>query len=201
MTLARSNQGFTLVELMLTVVILAVVIGIALPSFQTMVVNNRIISQINEAMSLISYARSEASKRPDARVTLCPSSDGSSCSGAAAWESGWIALLDVDGDQTLDADDGDRILMVGEPMAGGNTFRIAGFNGNSFIQFDGGGQPVSPGALGAFDGSLVICDSRGDEFARGVVVMVSGQTRLARDDNVNGTINLHGGGNDVSCPP
>ncbi|MCK7552064.1 GspH/FimT family pseudopilin [Marinobacter goseongensis] len=200
MTATKRNNGFTVIELMLTIAVLAVVVTFAIPSFQTMIMNNRISSQANEITSLVSFARSEASKRPDARVTLCPSNDGSSCAGGAAWESGWIAMLDVDGDQTLDAGDGDRVLRVGEPLAGGNTFRIAGFGGNAFIQFDGSGQPVSPGALGAVDGSLVVCDSRDDEFARGVVVMVSGQTRLARDENNSGTVNLHGGGNDVTCP-
>lgn len=200
MTDSTTNKGFTVIELMLTIAVLAVVVTFAIPSFQAMVMNNRLSSQVNEITSLVSFARSEASKRPDARVTLCPSNDGASCSGGGAWEAGWIAMLDVDGDQTLDAGDGDRVLRVGEPLSGGNTFRVSGFAGNAFIQFDGSGQPVSPGVLGTVDGSLVVCDSRGDEFARGVVVMVSGQTRLARDENNSGTVNLHGGGNDVTCP-
>lgn len=200
MTASIKNNGFTVIELMLTIAVIAVVATLAIPSFQTMIMNNRLSSQVNEITSLVSFARSEASKRPDARITLCPSNDGATCSGGAPWETGWIAMLDVDGDQTVDAGDGDRVLRVGEPLAGGNTFRISGFGGNAFIQFDGSGQPVSPGTLGAVDGTLVVCDSRGDELARGVVVMVSGQTRLARDENNSGTVNLHGGGNDATCP-
>ncbi|MDX1559039.1 MAG: GspH/FimT family pseudopilin [Marinobacter sp.] len=201
MTLARSNRGFTLIELLLTVVILAIVIGIAVPSFQAMVLNNRIISQVNEATSLISYARSEASKLQDAVITVCPSTDGSSCANSAAWEGGWIVMRDADGDRTLDTGDGDEILRVFQGLAGGNTLRVSGLSssGGTYIQFAGNGYPV-PESLGASPvGTISICDSRGAGEAKAIVVSVSGQTRLARDSDNDGVLNDHGG-NNVSCP-
>lgn len=201
MTLARSNRGFTLVELMLTVIVLAIVVGLAVPSFQALIMNNRITSQVNEITSLISYARSEASKLPDATLTVCPSTDGSSCVNSAAWEGGWIVMRDTDGDRILDAGDGDEILRVFQGLRGGNTLRVSGLSssGGTYIQFAGNGYPV-PESLGASAvGTLSICDSRGADEAKAVVVSVSGQTRLARDSDNDGVLNDHGGAN-VSCP-
>ncbi len=193
-------RGFTIVELMLTVVILAIVSLLAIPSFERMILENRISSQTNELSSLISFARSEAVKRPGIFVTLCPTSDNASCSASNSWENGWIVMSDADGDRNLDSADGDAVLRVVPQLSGGNSLRLFGFGGNQFIQFSSNGQPAPAGALGATDGTLVICDKRGVTSARGVVVMVSGQTRLARDENGDGVINRHGGGANVSCP-
>lgn len=201
MTLVRSNRGFTLIELLLTVVILAIVIGLAIPSFQTMIMNNRIISQINEVTSLISYARSEASKLPDAVITVCPSTDGSSCANSAAWENGWIVMRDADGDRVLDSADGDEVLRIFQGLAGGNTLRVSGLSstGGTHIQFAGNGYPV-PATLGASPvGTISVCDSRGTGEAKAIVVSVSGQTRLARDSDNDGVLNDHSGTN-ITCP-
>lgn len=199
MTLARSNRGFTLVELLVAIVILGIVLGFAVPSFQTMIMNNRITSQINEATSLISYARSEASKLPDVTITICPSTDGSSCANTGSWEGGWIVMRDADGNRTLDADD--EIIRVFQGLGGGNTLRVSGLSssGGTYIQFAGNGYPV-PESMGASPvGTISICDSRGAGEAKAIVVSVSGQTRLARDSGNDGVLNDHNGTN-MSCP-
>lgn len=193
-------HGFTLVELMLTITILAIVAMVAIPSFERMILENRIASQTNELSSLIGFARSEAVKRTGGFVTLCPSTDNASCASSNSWENGWIVMRDSDGDRNLDTADGDAVLRVVPRLAGGNSLRLLGFGGNQFIQFSANGQPAPAGSLGATDGTLVICDRRGASSARGVVIMVSGQTRLARDENNDGVINRHGGGANVSCP-
>ncbi|WP_051207630.1 GspH/FimT family pseudopilin [Saccharospirillum impatiens] len=56
----RSERGFTLIELMITVGIIAVVAGIALPSFQTLIQNNRLTTTGNEALGIFQLARGEA---------------------------------------------------------------------------------------------------------------------------------------------
>lgn len=89
--MTTKQKGFTLIELMVTITVLAIVVGIAIPSFYTQIQNNRSMALGEEFTSALNYARSEAVKRGK-RVSLCASADGSKCSGS--WPQGWIAFVD-----------------------------------------------------------------------------------------------------------
>ena len=102
----RRQRGYTLVEVVVTITILAILTSIALPSFISTVRNNRIIAQTNELITAFALAKSEASKR-GARVSLC-GSDGAVCSGGTTWTNGWLVFSDINGDGSLDA--GDELL-------------------------------------------------------------------------------------------
>ncbi|MDX1817839.1 MAG: GspH/FimT family pseudopilin [Marinobacter sp.] len=196
----RRETGFTMIELIVTIVILAIVAAYAVPSFQQTVLNNRLTAQINEVSSLIAYARSEASKLDSGVITVCSSTDSASCSGNAAWETGWIVFRDMDGDRTVDAGD-DQILKVGGALSGGNTFRIVDLTSDSggYVQFASNGFPI-PSATGNAAGTFVVCDDRGASEARAVVVNISGQTRLARDTGGTAGVLNDNNGADITCP-
>ena len=90
MSNVRTNQrGFTLMELLLAVAILAIVTTAALPAFTTFIQNNRLTGQTNELVTAFQFARSEALKRADP-VTVCSSSDGEDCGGS--WNEGWMVI-------------------------------------------------------------------------------------------------------------
>jgi type IV fimbrial biogenesis protein FimT len=89
----RKNRGFTLVELMVTLAVAAVVLGIAVPSFTQSMRNNNSIAAGSELSVAINYARSEAVKRAK-RVSLCASSDGLACLAADNWKEGWMVFVD-----------------------------------------------------------------------------------------------------------
>jgi type IV fimbrial biogenesis protein FimT len=77
------------------------------------------------------YARSEAVKRTN-RVTICASSNGTSCTGAGAlWKDGWIVFVDENGNNTVDA--GDVVLRVQDALPG--IASIAAADGTSRPQF------------------------------------------------------------------
>ncbi len=81
MLLSKMNAkqaGFTLLELMLTVALLAVVMGFGLPNMQEFVRNSRMSSSANDIISDFNFARSEAVKRR-VPITLCKSQDGAAC--------------------------------------------------------------------------------------------------------------------------
>lgn len=87
-------EGFTLVELMITIAVLAVILAIATPSFKTVINSNRLTAQTNGLVAALQMARSEALKR-NSTVAVCRSANGTSCAGAiGAWEQ-WI-IVDSD---------------------------------------------------------------------------------------------------------
>jgi type IV fimbrial biogenesis protein FimT len=89
----RKNRGFTLIELMVTLAVAAVVLGLAVPNFTQMMRNNNSITAGSELSVAINYARSEAVKRAK-RVSLCASSDGLTCLAAGNWKEGWMVFVD-----------------------------------------------------------------------------------------------------------
>jgi len=86
-TLARRSPGFTLIEMVITVTLLGVLLAIAVPSFQQLILNQGVKSAAFDVFSALEYARSEAIKRPGETVTLKAgaASDG-------AWSTGWRLL-------------------------------------------------------------------------------------------------------------
>lgn len=103
------QRGFTLLELMFTVTILALLLGLAVPSFVQSVRNNRLIAQTNEFVGALNYTRSEALKRANP-VTICASADGATCSNATSWSTGWIVFVDTNANTTYEG--GEEILQV-----------------------------------------------------------------------------------------
>ncbi|MFC3816504.1 GspH/FimT family pseudopilin [Lysobacter sp. GCM10012299] len=97
----RRIAGFSLIELMITVVVLGVVMGIAIPSFRYVHNSGRITAPSNELVASIQLARAEAMRR-NARVVMCSSANNTSCSNSSSW-AGWIVFADTDRDGTVDA--------------------------------------------------------------------------------------------------
>ncbi|MDY0953427.1 GspH/FimT family pseudopilin [Stenotrophomonas rhizophila] len=89
----RPSKGFTLVELMVTVAVVAILSAIAYPSFQGTLRSNRLAAGHNELLGLVNLARSEAI-RNSRGGGVCGSSDGNTCDGA--WGVGMMAFSDID---------------------------------------------------------------------------------------------------------
>ena len=89
----HANGGFTMIELMVVVSLVAILGAVATPSFKRMVDQNRIASQVNRFVGDLQFARSEAVKR-GTPVSVCPSSDGLQCDDTDMWQQGWIVFSD-----------------------------------------------------------------------------------------------------------
>lgn len=59
----RSARGFTLIELMVTLAVLAILATVGIPAFQQLAAENRVSSQANATQAALQFARSEALKR------------------------------------------------------------------------------------------------------------------------------------------
>jgi type IV fimbrial biogenesis protein FimT len=94
--LGRPSRGFTLIELMVTIALAAILTTLAAPSMTSMIKYNRIQTETSSLIGDLQYARTEAVKRGQP-VSVCPSSDGLTCLTANTWQGGWIVFPDATG--------------------------------------------------------------------------------------------------------
>lgn len=86
-------HGFTLLELMTAIAVLAVLFGLGIPAFASITRNSQIAAQSAGLVQALTLARSEAVKR-GVRVSVCASGGANVCAGAATWNNGWIVFAD-----------------------------------------------------------------------------------------------------------
>jgi type IV fimbrial biogenesis protein FimT len=192
------HSGFTLIELMVTIAVAAIILTQAVPGFTALVQNNRLISQKNEFISALNLARSESLKR-GVRVTVCASSDHATCN-TTHWEKGWIIFSDRNANVALDAGTGaclateDCLIRVSTGLNEGNTLvakKAGALADTGYIQF------TPRGAVDAA-ATFTFCDKRGDEYARATNINTLGRAISASDSGADGIVNDIDGEN-VSC--
>lgn len=132
----KATRGFTLIELLVTLAVAAIIATIAIPGFGDLIRSSRAVADVNRVVTALNFARSEAVRR-GTRVTLCPSTNGSSCMGGTDWAAGWIAFADTDEDGTP-AGDGSDLLRVWNELALG-----AALQGPATLGFEGQGTATA----------------------------------------------------------
>jgi type IV fimbrial biogenesis protein FimT len=111
----KRQTGFTVTELMVVVAIVAILMGIGVPSYRYITNSYRMSAEVNGLLGDLQYARSEAIKEGQT-VTTCVSTNGATCTGGTAWASGWIVFSDPNSNAIVDA--GEVVLRVQRPFAG-----------------------------------------------------------------------------------
>lgn len=131
----RRATGFTLIELMVTIAVVAILLAIALPSFQGALRSNRVTTATNEMIASLSLARSEAIRNKGG-AGVCPSSNGTACVGN--WSDGWLVWADANGNSALDI--GEVVLRYSQGNPG-----LAVSNSGGTVVFDPRGRRRSAG--------------------------------------------------------
>lgn len=169
MSLRRIN-GFTLLELMVTVAVLAILATIAFPSFQATLRSNRMATTSNELIAALSLARSEAVKNTRG-AGLCASSAGVSCDGSA-WSGGWMVWGDTNRNGTFDA--GEPVLRFAEGRPS-----LKGVSGQELtVAFDARGRNR---AAAAQDITLLADECGNQYLQRRLTISPTGQVRLHKE--------------------
>ena len=170
---AARSGGFSLLELMITVAVAAILLALAVPSFTSIINNNRLTAGSNALVTAMHHARSEAVRR-NARVTVCASTDGSTCAGSGNWQS-WVTIV-TNGGEVL------RTQTIKAPVQMSSAIQQVVFRS------DGLARDAS-GTLLAGDFTACIPTTHPAENQR--VVAVASGSRVS-------TTSANGGG---ACPP
>lgn len=129
-------RGFTLLELLVTIAVAAILLAIAIPSYRGVVERNALVASVNDLVGDLNYARSQAVTRGTS-VFLCKSSDQTSCTASGNWAQGWIVYAPDAGQDALgDPDQRLRVrgALTGEITITGNNklATSASFDANGF---------------------------------------------------------------------
>ncbi|MDZ7841343.1 MAG: GspH/FimT family pseudopilin [Gammaproteobacteria bacterium] len=163
------DHGFSMVELLVTLAVAGVLLASAAPKFIDLVHDHRLSTQINLLLTDVHLARIEAIKR-NHEVVICRSIDGRHCDigggSQSDWSAGRIIYVNLDGDKTRDP--GEPLLQARAVLPSRLNLR---FNQWWRVTFHPDGS--------ASNGSFALCDFRGSEHARALILYYTGRPRVA----------------------
>ena len=165
----RNSPGFSLYELLMTLALVALVLTLGIPSFGSILANNRLKAEVDALFHAVHLARKSSIVRRRV-VTLCPSADGVACEPGFDWSIGWMMFVNTDRDQPVARDDDEPVLSHhrvdrdAQIMSNRRTFTLRST------------------VLRATNGTLVFCDRSGRGTARALVISYTGRPRVTRRD-------------------
>ncbi|MBY0544756.1 MAG: GspH/FimT family pseudopilin [Gammaproteobacteria bacterium] len=152
------KAGFTFVEMLMTLALVAILIGIALPSYRSIMQNIRVSGITNDFVSTLSYARGEALKR-DTPVAICAASNNtfSTCGSNANWANGWIVFVDANSDGVIASST--DILKTHDALVTGSLITTSLpyiiYNRSGFLGSNTGSLTITAGGCSGMSANLI----------------------------------------------
>ncbi len=192
----RNQSGFTLYELLITMVVIGIVLSVGIPNFGVFTQNSRITSTANDLHSSFYLGRSEAARSKE-NITICASAnsmDAATCTGGT-FDDGWIIFIDLDGNIQRPAGPnvpgGENVLRRHPAVDDAIDIVAKGTGGVDATYFSFAPTGLGRGDVAGAGPSLqtaVICDGRGNVVAAGgnsaaryLVVTPLGRATVLRD--------------------
>ncbi|WP_019339729.1 GspH/FimT family pseudopilin [Stutzerimonas stutzeri] len=163
-------KAFTLIELLITIAALGTLLGIAVPSFSSLIERNQQTTTTHDLLTSLNHARGLAINRREP-ISLC--AGGNSCEVSANWENGILIFSDPNRNGEFDA--GERLHRV-VTLPNRYRWNWSNFRSRTFMSFKANGTTNS------LNGTFTLCS--GSEAIQQLVINVTGRLRTrAPEDN------------------
>lgn len=177
-----AQRGFSLIELMYTLAVAALLLGVGIPAFTTTLRNASMTASTNSIVTALHAARSEAIKQR-ARITVCPAALAGANPACQADGTSLLVFRNSGDDASFEPANGDVVVQfhawtrgdvttITDDLPGYITYTPAGFT-----------RAIDGGQLA---GNLVFCDARGDSAARVLTLSATGRPQIRRHTDVAG---------------
>jgi type IV fimbrial biogenesis protein FimT len=173
----EKGTGFSLIELLVTLAVLAIGLALAIPSFSELVKNNKVTNTSNNLVRALQLARSEAAKR-NTRVAICRSRDQAQCKTGTGWADGWIVFVEdrrAAGNTFGVVDASETAHIISREGALPGTLRVTVFA--DVIWFNSSGRPVDKNG-NPISGEIKVCDDRQGAYGNFIKLNATGRVRL-----------------------
>ncbi len=170
----KRTFGFTLLELMTTLAVLAILVALAAPSLAELIANNRMASASNSVLAGIQTARSEAITRGVPVLFCARNAGGTDCNGGLGnLTQGWLVGTDPNADGSVA--DGE-VIRLSEPDNGSLSYTVGAVVTSNAIRYQASGRVTS--GVSASGAMLDLCDSRTGEEGRRIMISTTGGASL-----------------------
>ncbi|TQV82989.1 GspH/FimT family pseudopilin [Aliikangiella coralliicola] len=183
----KKQSAFTLIDILFTLGLVAVLLNIALPAFDDLIKKQKITSEVMKLRTTLQNTRSIAITRHQ-KVTICPTLDGASCS--KKWSDGYMAFVDNNSDRKLSADE--ELLHQSKIKDDDIQLRWRAFGVRTSFQWH------HTGITNHQNGTFEYCFKNEPELSRALIISKAGRIRHSKDKNGN-RIHENARDEDISC--
>ena len=164
------SRGITVIELLITISIIAITLSLAIPGYSSLTHKNDIRAASEVLHTTLNVARIEAVKRRQP-IRICPTADGATCRDDGDWSGGWLVFDDAN---TNGQPDGLELIQVVDSLEHGVAIQVSA-SINEYLQFEPTG--IANGNAG-FGGEFRICHENSNAYSQLMGVSAAGQVSL-----------------------